>query len=176
METLNEVLPQDIVLLLKMTTNSKITWQNVALSQSLQVSGKEITESIERCIKARLLDQTNQEVNIAALQEFLVKRIKDRFPAQPGLYGHGIPTAFSASPIKEHFYKGTKEFVWETLKGTVKGQTIEPLYRTVPEIIKNDSELYELLVIVDALRIGKSQEIEIATNELAIKFAKYSRN
>ncbi|MBP8760078.1 MAG: hypothetical protein KBH61_08300, partial [Parabacteroides sp.] len=89
METLNEVLPQDIVLLLKMTTNSKITWQNVALSQSLQVSGKEITESIERCIKARLLDQTNQEVNIAALQEFLVKRIKERFPAQPGLYGHG---------------------------------------------------------------------------------------
>ena len=63
-----------------------------------------------------------------------------------------------------------------TLKGNVKGQTIEPLYRTVPEIIKNDSELYELLVIVDALRIGKSQEIEIATNELAIKFAKYSRN
>lgn len=36
------------------------------------------------------------------------------------------------------------------------------MYKSVPEIVNDDAELYELLVIVDTLRIGKIREIEIA--------------
>ena len=175
MNNLHEVLPQDIVILLKMTTNSKTTWYSTDLSQALKISVPEISKSLERCRKAKLLDKSNQKVNITALQNYLIHTIKFAYPIQPGEFSMGIPTAFSATPIKEQFYKGAKEFVWASHRGSLKGQTVEPLYKTVPEIAKNEPELYELLVIVDTLRIGKEGEIEIAGKQLKIKFANYDK-
>ena len=57
----------------------------------------------------------------------------------------------------------------------IKEQGIEPLYKSVPEIVNDDAELYELLVIVDTLRIGKIREIEIAKSELKKHFQEYGR-
>ena len=171
----NGMRPQDIVILLKMTTNRNIVWQNIILSQSLKISASEITEALERCRIAKLVDYTKKRVNTLALQEFLMHGIKYIYPIQPGNIVRGIPTAFSASPIKEQIAQGTEIYVWPFIKGTVRGQAIEPLYKTVPEIAKDDTGLYELLVIVDTLRIGKIREIEIATKELQKRFATYDK-
>ena len=97
------------------------------------------------------------------------------FPVQPDSIVRGIPTAFSATPIKEQISQGSEKYVWAYNKGTERGQGIEPLYKSVPEIVNDDAELYELLVIVDTLRIGKIREIEIAKSELKKHFQEYGR-
>ena len=171
----NGMRPQDIVILLKMTTNRNIVWQNIILSQSLKISASEITEALERCRIAKLVDYTKKRVNTLALQEFLIHGIKYIYPIQPGNIVRGIPTAFSASPIKEQITQGTEKYVWPYIKGTERGQAIETLNKTEPEIAKDDTGLYELLVIVDTLRIGKIREIEIATKELQKRFATYDK-
>ena len=59
-------------------------------------------------------------------------------------------------------------------KGIKRGQSIEPLYKTVPKIAQKDKSLYELLALTDTLRVGRAREIKIAIEELEkrMKYAK----
>ena len=57
-------------------------------------------------------------------------------------------------------------YVWAFGSGKVKGQEIKPLYRSVPEAVSEDPPLYEMLAIVDGLRVGKVRERELAGSEL----------
>ena len=98
------------------------------------------------------------------------------YPVQLGGIVRGIPTAVSASPLKEQITQGKDVYVWPYKKGTVRGQAIPPLYATVPEAVANDEELYKLLVIVDALRMGRAREREIAISELDKSFVQYGED
>ncbi len=167
--------PQDVVILLKKTTKSGRNLLNKDIASSLKISASEVSEALERCRIAKLVDRNKQKVNIMALEEFLIYGLKYVFPVQPDSVVRGVPTAFSASPIKEEISQGKEKYVWPYNKGTERGQGIEPLYKSVPEIVNSDTELYELLVIVDTLRIGKIREIEIATAELKKRFQEYGR-
>jgi hypothetical protein len=53
-----------------------------------------------------------------------------------------------------------------TLAGAVRGQAIAPLYRSVPQAASNDPELYALLSLIDALRVGRVREQRLAASEL----------
>jgi hypothetical protein len=56
--------------------------------------------------------------------------------------------------------------VWPDSDGTRQGAAVEPLYRSVPIAAKNDPALYDLLALVDALRIGRARERKFAEQEL----------
>ena len=63
-------------------------------------------------------------------------------------------------------YPWQESFVWPTGKGKSRGQSIVPLYPSVVEAVLKDEKLYELLALVDAIRVGRAREKEIAINEL----------
>lgn len=46
----------------------------------------------------------------------------------------------------------------------------------VPQAIQDDNELYQLLVIVDTLRMGRAREKEIAVAELNKRINAYVKN
>ncbi len=92
--------------------------------------------------------------------------VKSYFPTEPGAIVKGIPTAHSASPIKEYISSGKDSYVWAYANGTQRGQAIEPLYKSLPQIVFEDKSFYELLVIVDTIRIGRTREKKIAVEEL----------
>jgi len=81
----------------------------------------------------------------------------------------GVPTAHSAEPLKNKL-SFQEEMVWEHPDGNIRGQLIIPLYTTVPEIVKNNILLYELLALTDSLRIGGARERELAISELEKRF------
>ncbi len=56
-------------------------------------------------------------------------------------------------------------------KGTVRGHSILPLYPSVPEAALKDKQLYELLALTDALRVGRAREKELAIMELMKRLA-----
>lgn len=158
--------PQDIVVLLKIVALNDTNWRNIDLAYSLQISASEISEVLNRCKIARLIDANKRKLHLTSLQEFLIYGLKYVFPAEPGAMVRGIPTAHSASPINDHFSLGSDIYVWPYAKGNQRGQAIEPLYKTLPEIIEQDKLFYELLAIVDTLRVGRVREIKIAAEEL----------
>lgn len=162
----NGMRPQDIVVLLKIITLHSKEWRNIDIANALHISPSEVSEALNRCKIARLIDNKKRSVHINALIEFLIYGLKYVFPTEPGAMVRGIPTAHSASPIKEHISSGADVYVWPYAKGNQRGQAIEPLYKTLPEVIIEDELFYELLIIVDTIRIGRVREIKIAINEL----------
>lgn len=166
MQKHNGMRPQDIVVLLKILTLSKENWTLLNIAEALSISVSEVSGSLERNRIAGFLSQNKRKINKLALREFLIHGIRYVFPAQIGASARGIATAHSASPIKEQISEGKEIYVWPYSKGTRRGNAILPLYKTIPKIVGSQHELYEYLVIVDTLRVGRVREIEIATKEL----------
>ena len=171
----NGMRPQDILVLLKIISIGNDNWRNIDINNALHISPSEVSEALNRCKIARLIDGRKRTVHINSFKEFLIYGLKYVFPVEPGSIVKGIPTAHSAFPVNERIVSGADVYVWQYFKGNQRGQDIEPLYETVPVAIQNDPLFYELLVIVDTIRVGRSREIKIAMEELEkrLKNAQY---
>ena len=157
--------PQDIVVLLKIITYGNEQWHQLPMAQELHISQSEISKSLARSKFAGLLDASGKKVFRLALMEFLQYGITYTFPQQPGAIVRGVPTAHSTSPLNE-IIRREENYVWPSGKGTVRGQSVIPLYPSVTKAVQNDPKLHELLALVDALRVGRAREKEIAIKEL----------
>lgn len=162
----NGMRPQDIVVLLKIISIRNDDWRNIDIANAIGISPSEVSEALNRCKIARLIDSKKRKVNINSFEEFLVYGLKYVFPTEPGAIVKGIPTAHSASPIKEHISSNADVYVWANAKGNHRGQAIEPLYKSIPQMAEDDKLFYELLTIVDTIRVGRVREIKIAIDEL----------
>ena len=161
----NGIRPQDIVILLKMAAMQDKTWYMKDIAYDLGISGSEVTESINRSVLAGFLAANKKTLMRNALVEFLVHGLKYVFPQKPGAMVRGIATAHSAFPLNK-FITSEDKFVWAWAEGNDRGFSITPLHLNVPKACLNDPRLYEMLSLVDALRIGKTREQQIAINEL----------
>lgn len=166
--------PQDILILLKIISSKGRELSNKEMAQELKISASEFSESLERCRVAKLIDNSKSLVNTLALEEFLVHGIKYVFPIAPQAKVRGIPTSISSPLFQDKISQGTDKFVWKSSIGKIRGEEIKPLYKSVPEAVVSDTKLYELLVLVDVLRMGRVREIEIAKEELTKKFEEYN--
>lgn len=166
MKTQNQQLkPQDVLLLLKLVCDNKLSWNQKPIAEALGLSQSEVSESVARSKYAGLLAPNGKTVMRIALMEFLQFGVRYVFPQKPGAVVRGVPTSHSASPLKEQI-KSTEDYVWPYGKGTVRGHSIVPLYSSVPEAAIKDPKLHELLALVDALRVGRAREKELAVFEL----------
>ncbi len=157
--------PQDIVILLKLITYGSQPWNQLKVAGQLFISQSEVSQSIARSKYAGLLDNKGGKVHRLALMDFLQHGIAYAFPQHPGAIVRGIPTAHSGPPLND-IIQSEENFVWPSGKGTLRGQSILPLYPSVTDAVQNDPELHELLSLVDAIRVGRAREKEIAVEEL----------
>lgn len=169
--------PQDIIVLLKVLSKGKNGWKFEGLQKDLRLSVSAIHRSLERCVKAKFISpRPFNDIYILNISEFLIHGIAYTFAVEPGKLTRGIPTAHSAPPLNKKIISETDVYVWAYSKGKLRGQSIEPLMKHVPEIVQDDKALYEILALIDALRIGKAREKEIAANLLQEKLMDYARN
>lgn len=157
--------PQDIVILLKIVLLGKKEWQYQDLSRTLFISGAEVNASLNRSKLAGLIDFNRKRVNRLALIEFLQHGLQYVFPVEPGSLSKGIPTAHCHPTINSKIISESI-FVWPDISGNEIGQSIEPLYSNQVKAVKYDPFLYEVLAMIDMLRVGKSRERVIALNQL----------
>jgi len=153
--------PQDVVVLVKVLLEEDLTWTQTSLARSLFMSQSEISESLSRSRYARLLYDKGRKVVRQSFMDLLEYGIPFIFPQQPGSVVRGIPTSHSASPLKEHILS-EEHYVWPYVKGHVRGHSIQPLYYSVIQAVELDQYLYEMLALIDALRVGKIREKNLA--------------
>jgi len=162
--------PQDIVILLKILTwQEKEHWTFAELAHELLISPSEVTESLNRSKYARLIDYSKRQVARQSLFEFLVYGVRYVFPTEPSKIVRGIATAHSALPLSQFIVSQTDVYVWEYEEGDIRGQAIEPLYAKIPIIVQQSPKLYELLALVDAIRVGRAREYQLAVEILKQK-------
>lgn len=131
------------------------------------ISKSEISASLKRSISVGLavLDRKTKlpRANNRALKEFIEYGLKYVFPADPGKIMRGIPTSFAAPIMAGKLMSaGDVINVWPDATGKEKGQSVQPLFKSVPRAVKQDPELYKLLALVDAIRLGNARESKIA--------------
>lgn len=158
--------PQDIVLLLKIIAINNDNWQQLSLAHSLKMSQSEISQSVARSKYAGLLDTSGKRVMGQVLNDFLQYGVAIVFPVKPGPVIRGMSTAHSAAPLNLEI-SSSEKYVWPFAMGDVRGHGIIPLYSSVPYAALEDERLYELLSLVDALRVGKVREKNLALQELS---------
>lgn len=141
------------------------------LAVVLGVSKTEVNASINRSISVGMavIDRksNNPKANRKALLEFIIYGLKYVFPAQPMEISRGVPTAFAAPVLQgELMSAGEYIYVWPDAEGKAKGQSIKPLFKSVPVAVQKDPLLYEYLALVDAIRLGNPREAKVAISGL----------
>lgn len=157
--------PLDIIVLLKIIAYGKKSWSQLTMADDLFMSQSEISQSLARSKYSGLLQMEGKKVFKINFMEFLQYGIKYIFPQQPGAIVRGVPTAHSAPPLNA-LIQSEEKYVWPSGKGIVRGQSIVPLFSSVIDAVKIDPFFYELLALVDTLRVGRTREREIAIKEL----------
>jgi len=170
--------PQDILVLLKLLVIGGEAWSYASLANQLSMSSSQVHASVQRLLAARLAFRSGERIvpDIRNLEEFLVHGLKYVFVAQRGELTRGMPTAHAAPPLNQQIVPDAEPPpVWPDAHGSVRGMAFSPLFKQAPKAALADSELYELLALVDAIRGGRARERELAIQELNQRMERYAK-
>lgn len=146
------------------------------LESTLGISKTEVNASINRSLTSGIAIR-DQETGRAKpsrrnLLNFIVYGLKFAFPAKLGAMQRGIPTAFAAPVLKDALISGGRYiYVWPYASGRDMGQSVTPLFKSVPEAVQKDDRLYEYLALADAIRLGNQREAGLAAEHLSERLA-----
>lgn len=164
--------PFDFVLAVKIAVNKEQNYLISPLAEEFEVSVSTVHAGLQRAVLAKLLSRSSGSVRALrpALQEFAVHGVKYAFPGALGRPTRGVPTAIGAPILASHF-EGTNALVpvWPHPEGKTYGSELIPLHPSVPKVALQDQLLYDVLALVDAIRVGAAREREIAIEELKWK-------
>lgn len=165
---------QDCLVLIKLLANPYEHFSQRRLSDELCISLSEVNAALKRLTESGLLQKASSGEMIpvlASAEEFLLSAVKYLFPGKLGAYTRGIPTAVAAPIFQDKIAQGNDPIpVWPDARGNKKGMALDPLHPSVTKALNHspDEPFYELLVLVDAIRVGRARERNIA-KELLIK-------
>lgn len=165
--------PQDVLIVLKLFSWEQEEWTYESLSSSLSLSASETHAGIKRATAAGLVHKQRAPI-VEACKEFAIHGIRYAYYPERGGPTRGMPTSIAAPPLAELFSQQAYFVpVWPYASGTVRGETLKPLYKTAPQAAEADPILYELLALVDAIRAGRARERAIAGELLEQRMDSY---
>lgn len=164
----------DILILLKLLSldgspSSAKHYTFRALGASLGLSPSAVSNSLKNSYSIGLLQ--DNKINRKNLLEFIIYALRYVFPAKLGTLTRGIATCIHTLRGSGLLSAGDLIYVWPCQYAKRTGLSFEPLYKTVPQAIETDLLLYELLICVDSIRIGRARERNFAISHLKKSFS-----
>jgi len=155
--------PQDLYVALYLCLEDSLSYAEMAAR--LGLSASETHACVNRLSDARLT--VDRKIKRGLLLQFLIHGAPYAFAVKEGEITRGVPTAWGSPVLEKHFMKSDElPPVWPSPNGKVKGTSIAPLYSSVPDTAQENDNLYALLALTDALRIGKARDKKIAEKML----------
>jgi hypothetical protein len=151
--------PGDIVVALQLALESNASFAELSAATGLSVG--ECHNAVRRLSLSGLLGPWARRPVRELLTRFLLHGVPHAFPALIGPSSLGIPTAHSA-PAFAGRVATDERFVWPDADGTERGLALTPLFPGAARTARKNPALYDLLVIVDALRVGHARERKAA--------------
>lgn len=152
---------------LKLVALGDQPWTYESLAADLGMSASGVHAAVARASASGLLHPKTHAPIKPALLELLVHGVRYVFPAVMGRRQRGIPTGPSAAPLVRHLASTEQSpLVWPYARGDARGESIEPLYETVPGAASRDAKLYAMLATVDGLRVGGARVREVSARVL----------
>jgi hypothetical protein len=166
--------PQDLAVALKLVTQRKEWLPYAALGAAMCLSPFEAHAAVQRLIAAGLLAEVggSPQVVRAALRSFVIHGARYAYPAVRGGATIGFPTAHALPAIRKLVAVSDNQLiVWPHAEGKSRGQSLLPLYESLPLAAKIEPRLYELLALFDLLRVGQARERQVAQRLLEERLA-----
>lgn len=150
------------------------------LAEGTAKSIGETHNAIRRLGQADLLEPGARSTAVEPLIQFIHWGLPFAFPALLGGPAIGIPTA--AMPLAEPAGPATSggetvglsEFVWPWASGPASGTALIPLYPAAPRLAAVNRPLFELLVLVDLVRVGGARERDAAIADIRRRITRAS--
>ena len=142
-------------------------WTYQQLAHSVGISTSECHAATKRCLQNKLLQLSRQTQRpipvIKHVEEFCIHGLKYVFPTQLGSLVRGIPTTYAAPVlVGKLFSAGEHSYVWPDGYGKQSGIALLPIHPSVPRAVRDDLIMYELLALIDAMRVGRPREATLA--------------
>ena len=158
--------PVDIVVLAGLlSVDRSDAWTQLKLANALQLSPATTFRAVQRLGDARLWDPAQRRADRAGAEELLVHGVRYVFPGSIGPLARGVPTAHAGPPLRD-LIVAESPYVWPWDEGDATGPAIEPLHPRAPLLRASFPAVYELLTLVDALRVGRVRERQLAAKEI----------
>jgi len=155
--------PLDVAVALRLSREASSIFETIADDLAMSVSTAH--GAVVRLRDAGLVRRDSRKVNRHALLEFLEHGVKYAFPANRGGSARGVPTAHSA-PVLADQLVAEDVIVWPSASGSMIGESLTPLYERAPLLARKSPAEYEMLALVDAVRIGGARERSLALGAL----------
>lgn len=155
--------PVDVVVALHLALRPEDGFENVA--ETLGIGLGSGHRSVNRLTAARLVLPHRRAVSPRPLLDFIVYGVPYAFYPVLGPEAQGVPTAH-AGPLLSEQIGGAALVVWPSVEGLTRGESLIPLFEGAPGLVHRSPELYGLLTVVDALRVGRARERRLAADLL----------
>jgi DNA-binding Lrp family transcriptional regulator len=147
--------PADVAVALALCLEENQSYPRLA--QAVGISLGEAHNAVRRLTRAKLISLTGRRPIRPALAEYLTSGVPYSFPAEIGPDTRGVATAGAAeSPGRAR--SSTPVMVWPSSEGTLRGQSVTPLYPGATSLPERNPRLYQMLALVDCIRTGQSRE------------------
>ena len=165
--------PQDLVVALKLALNRDRDFVLADLADELGMALSSVHGAMKRAEQAKLLSRATGNIRAIrpAILEFALHGARYAYPGRLGSMTRGMPTAIGGPVLRPHFEDSADSPVWPDPEGTMRGPGLQPLNPCVLQASKNDMALYEVLTLIDALRVGAARERKIASEELVSRLS-----
>jgi hypothetical protein len=136
------------------------------LADSLGLSPGEISKSNRRLVKAKLIapgmDSNEFNTVTRSMREWLCFGIQYSVLVETQGLGNGLVTSWSNPSIKSELIPREVPYVWIFPGGDSYGEGVSPLYPNAPVAAYGDENMHHVLSLIDAIRLGKPRELDIA--------------
>jgi hypothetical protein len=156
--------PGDLVVACQLAITPEEKFINIA--NYTGISAGECHNAVRRLRLARILLSSERRPATDILHNFLVHGAPFAFPAVLGSSTIGVLTAHSA-PTFHPSVETAERIVWPYADGKVRGQSLIPLFPAAPALATTNPPLYDVLTIIDALRVGTTRVRKVAAELLA---------
>lgn len=147
--------PHDVAVALQLALEPGLSFPVLAERTGLSLG--ESHNAVKRLERARLVSRRDRGAVVPSLYDFIVSGVPYAFPGELGTEIRGVPTAHSGPPLAAQI-RSDDAVVWPSVHGTQRGQGLLPLLPFAPELVEQNPPLYEMLTLVDALRVGQARE------------------
>lgn len=160
--------PSDVIVACQLTQVTSPSLKTVSELTILSVG--ECHNAVARLASAGLLSVPKRHVAPELLLRFILYGVPYSFPAQIGPSTMGIATAFSVEAFKS-LVESTEAYVWPDGGGATEGLALTPLFPSAVRLRHANPALYEILALVDVLRVGDLREKQLAETLLRERLA-----
>jgi hypothetical protein len=157
----------DIVVLLELLRRPAGGWTVRSLAMDLRLPSASVQRSLERLGATPAYDAGRRRVSMWGCTELFEHALRFIAPVVRGGETRGLATSWAAPPLSQHLAAVDElPLVWPDPLGEQRGLEIQPLHPAVVSLARADPEMYELLALIDGLRVGDTRTRKLAAELL----------